>query len=127
MGGLKSIGKAAFLGCSNLKQIIAPESLIGQIKQQVPEGCIVISHQEQRRNCQRQWLRAINSEHISQKIFLGFFKGYPGLRKFMGTRITLYYNPATADTFEEPTDSTSLQKEQTLLQPETSQVKSKSR
>ena len=28
----------------------------------------------------------------------------------MGTKIALYYNPATADTFEEPTDSPSLQK-----------------
>ena len=65
------------------------------------------------------------------KIFLEFFKIYPGLRKFMGTKIALYYNPATADTFEEPTDSPSLQKETNLtsagLQPDTSQVKSKSR
>ena len=137
------------------------------------------SHQEyNRKNCQRQWVRAIdrakkpeipneppiptrkhtkewllyklrpylrleketpsewgeaNKERIIQKVkgpvqeLLTFFTKYPGLKRLIGAKVMLYYNSATAKTFEEPTDSPSLQKEQTLLQPDTSQVKSKSR
>ena len=102
---LKSIDDDVFRACSNLEKIIAPEHLVEQIKQQVPKECIVISHQEeQRRNCQRQWARAIDRASQSQSQtnnkLLSFFKTNPGSKKWIGTKLMLYYNSQSAREFE---------------------------